>query len=192
MYQKLPGEIDRLQNEQAEITEKECILCGHCFLVCPQMRKYINSSIEKVKGYLKNGDKVYVSVAPSFASCYKDATFRKISSALKKLGFAGVEETSIGAAEVSRNFGELMKEHKMKNIITTCCPTIVLLVEKYYPGLCHTLRRWMRYDGAWQDDEKGLREPYQNGFVGPCISKSMEAQDEAGGGAVDAVCFLTG
>ena len=27
------------KNEQAEITEKECILCGHCFLVCPQNAK---------------------------------------------------------------------------------------------------------------------------------------------------------
>lgn len=179
------------KNEQAEITEKECILCGHCFLVCPQNAKYINSSIEKVKGYLKNGDKVYVSVAPSFASCYKDATFPKISSALKKLGFAGVEETSIGAAQVSRNFGELMKEHKMKNIITTCCPTIVLLVEKYYPELVPYLAP---VDAPMTAHGKMMKEVYgsriKTVFVGPCISKIHEAQDEAGGGAIDAVLLF--
>ena len=46
------------KNEQAEITEKECILCGHCFLACPQNAKYVNSSLDKVKGFIKNGDKV--------------------------------------------------------------------------------------------------------------------------------------
>ncbi len=179
------------KNEQAEITEKECILCGHCFLVCPQNAKYINSSIDKVKGFLKNGDKVYVSVAPSFASCYKEATFPKISSALKKLGFAGVEETSIGAAQVSRNFGELMKAHKMKNIITTCCPTVVLLVEKYYPELIPFLAP---IDAPMTAHGKMMKEVYGNRiktvFVGPCISKMHEAGDEAGGGAIDAVLLF--
>ncbi len=31
----------------------------------PQNAKYVNNSLDKVKGFIKNGDKVYVSVAPS-------------------------------------------------------------------------------------------------------------------------------
>lgn len=177
------------RNEQAEITEKECILCGHCFLACPQNAKYINSNIDKVKGFLKNGDQVYVSVAPSFASCYKDATFPKISGALKKLGFAGVEETSIGAKKVSEHFMELMKEHKMKNIITTCCPTLVLLVEKYYPELVPFLAPVaapMTAHGAAMKKEYG--QNVKTVFVGPCISKMHEAQQSEN--AIDAVLLF--
>ena len=177
------------RNEQAEITEKECILCGHCFLACPQNAKYINSNIDKVKGFLKNGDRVYVSVAPSFASCYKDATFPKISAALKRLGFAEVEETSIGAAKVSRHFMRLMKEHKMKNIITTCCPTLVLLVEKYYPELVPYLAP---VAAPMTAHGRAMKETYgrdvKTVFVGPCISKMHEAQES--GGAIDAVLLF--
>ncbi|WP_066648890.1 [Fe-Fe] hydrogenase large subunit C-terminal domain-containing protein [Christensenella timonensis] len=179
------------KNEQAEITERECILCGHCFLACPQNAKSINSSLETVKGYLKNGEKVYVSVAPSFASCYKDATFPKISAALKKLGFTGVEETSIGAAQVSRSFEGLMKEHKMGNIITTCCPTLVLLVEKYYPELVKYLAPVaapMTAHGKMMKEVYGSR--IKTVFIGPCISKIHEAQEEKGGGAIDAVLLF--
>ncbi len=177
------------RNEQAEITEKECILCGHCFLACPQNAKYINSNLDKVKGYLKNGEKVYVSVAPSFASCYKDATFPRISAALKKLGFAGVEETSIGAAKVSAHFMQLMKERKMKNIITTCCPTLVLLVEKYYPELVPILSPVaapMSAHGRVMKQAYG--KDIKTVFVGPCISKMHEAQESQG--AIDAVLLF--
>lgn len=177
------------KNEQAEITEKECILCGHCFLACPQNAKYVNSNLDKVKGFIKNGDKVYVSVAPSFASCYRNATFPKISSALKKLGFTGVEETSIGAAKVSQNFMELMREHEMKNIITTCCPTLVLLVEKYYPELIPYLAP---IDAPMTAHGKMMKEVYgpriKTVFVGPCISKIHEAQESDG--AIDAVVLF--
>ena len=177
------------KNEQAEITEKECILCGHCFLVCPQNAKYVESSIDKVKGFISNGDKVYVSVAPSFSACYKNVTFPKISSALKKLGCTGVEETSIGAAKVSKSFMELMEKHEMKNIITTCCPTLVLLVEKYYPELIPYLAP---VDAPMTAHGKMMKEVYgpriKTVFVGPCISKIHEARESDG--AIDAVLLF--
>mgnify|MGYP002431450396 CR=1 FL=1 len=75
------------KNEQAEILEKDCILCGHCFLVCPQNAKYIDSDLEKVKGYIKNGEKVFATLAPSFVSTFEGANLGKMSAALKKLGF---------------------------------------------------------------------------------------------------------
>lgn len=179
------------KNEQAEITEKECILCGHCFLACPQNAKQINSDLDKVKGYIKNGERVYASVAPSFASSYPEATFPTISAALKKLGFAGVEETSIGAAQVSRNFGELMKKHEMDNIITTCCPTVVLLVEKYYPDLIKYLAP---VAAPMTAHGKMMKEVYGNRiktvFIGPCISKMHEAADVTNSGAINAVLMF--
>ncbi|MEG0594326.1 MAG: [Fe-Fe] hydrogenase large subunit C-terminal domain-containing protein [Christensenella sp.] len=177
------------KNEQAEITERECILCGHCFIACPQNAKYINSSIDRVKGFLKNGEDVRVSVAPSFASCYKDATFPKISAALKKLGFTGVEETSIGAEKVSEQFMKLMTEHKMRNIITTCCPTLVLLVEKYYPELIPYLAPVaapMTAHGKLMKQEYGKN--IKTVFIGPCISKMHEASESDG--AIDAVLLF--
>ncbi len=179
------------ENEQARILEKECILCGHCFLVCPQNAKYINSSLDTVKGYIKNGERVYASVAPSYTSCFPGATFPKISAALKKLGFAGVEETAVGAGQVSANFARMTEEHKMKNIITTCCSTVVLLVEKYYPDLLPYLAPVaspMLSHGKMMKEVYGKR--IKTVFIGPCISKIYEAGDITGEEAISAVLMF--
>ena len=77
------------------------------------------------------------------------------------------------------------------SIITTCCPTIVLLVEKYYPELVPYLAP---VDAPMTAHGKMMKEVYgsriKTVFVGPCISKIHEAQDEAGGGAIDAVLLF--
>ena len=88
-----------------------------------------------------------------------------------------MEETAIGATQVSREYMRLMEEKKMRNIITTCCPTSVMLVEKYYPELVPFIApvvspavahaRMMKK--AYGDDIKVV-------FIGPCISKKQEAK----------------
>ena len=112
----------QFQNDQATIVENECILCGQCYLVCPQNAKQIHSDLERIKGYIGSKQKVYVSLAPSYASAFPDANFSVMSAALKKLGFTAVEETAIGTAQVSEQYTQLTQEAQMKNIITTCCP----------------------------------------------------------------------
>lgn len=73
----------------------------------------------------------------------------------------------------------------MPNLITTCCPKVNLLVEKYFPDLLDQLApvpspavahaRMLRQ--AHGDDIRVV-------FVGPCISKKNEAQQS---GVIDAV-----
>jgi iron only hydrogenase large subunit-like protein len=136
--------------------ESECIYCGTCLLVCPQNAKYINSDLPKVKSAIQSGEKLYVSLAPSYIAAFQGARIATISAALKKLGFAHVEETAIGAAVVTREYGKLIAAHKMKNIISTACPSINLLIEKYFP--CH---------GACQNDKTDLRRARQGRFYRP-------------------------
>lgn len=172
-------------NEQAKILEEDCVLCGTCTLVCPQNAKQINSDLPSVKREIKSGAKLYVSLAPSYVSAFPRVSFASMSAALKKLGFFHVEETAIGATEVSRAYAGLMAEHKMRNIITTCCPSVNMLVEKYYPDLLDCLApvaspstvhaRMMR--DTYGQDIKVV-------FVGPCISKKTEVKPE---GPYDAV-----
>lgn len=168
------------RNEQAEIIEKECILCGHCFLECPQNAKSIQSDVEKVKEYIKKGEKVYVSLAPSYVGIFKGANIAKMSAALKKLGFAHVEETAIGAAQVSLQYAELLQKHEMKNIITTSCPTSVLLVERHYPELIPYLAPVVSPMMAHCRMMKQVYGPrIKVVFIGPCISKKFECADVA-------------
>lgn len=60
-----PVKSIRFSGNQAYIISNECILCGHCFVVCPQNAKQIVDETEKVRVLLKSGDPVYVSLAPS-------------------------------------------------------------------------------------------------------------------------------
>ena len=164
-------------NEQARIIPEACILCGKCTLVCPQNAKQVSSDLPIIEGYRKTGAKIYASVAPSYVAAFPGKSFTALSAALKRLGFAHVEETAIGATQVSREYMRLMEEKKMRNIITTCCPTSVMLVEKYYPELVPFIApvvspavahaRMMKK--AYGDDIKVV-------FIGPCISKQQEAK----------------
>ncbi|WP_094549643.1 [Fe-Fe] hydrogenase large subunit C-terminal domain-containing protein [Petroclostridium xylanilyticum] len=183
-----PVKAIAFKNEQAQIIEEECILCGQCLLACPQNAKSVRSDVEKVKKYIEKKEKVYVSLAPSFVSAFQVSDSRKIFSALKRLGFTHVEETAIGAAQVSKEYEKLIREEKMKNIITTACPTTVALIEKYYPELIDQMAPVVSPMIA---HAKMMREVYGSRikivFIGPCISKKEECNDLQNDGIVNAI-----
>ena len=54
-----------VRDEQARIMVDHCINCGRCLEVCPQNAKTFASDMERVKGYLGQGDKTIISIAPS-------------------------------------------------------------------------------------------------------------------------------
>ena len=65
-----PVKAIRFSGNQAHIIGNECILCGRCFVVCPQDAKQIVDETEKVKVFLQGGEPVIVSIAPSFIANY--------------------------------------------------------------------------------------------------------------------------
>ena len=74
-------------SNKATIIQDSCILCGRCYLVCPQEVKVIRNDAEVVKNLFKNHQKVYVSLAPSFISYFSYTSMDEIVNGLKKLGF---------------------------------------------------------------------------------------------------------
>lgn len=176
------------RNEQARIDEKDCVLCGNCFVVCPQNAKSIHSNRAKVQAFLDTGQKVYVSLAPSYAASFNGADFSQVSAALKKLGVTDVEETAVGAEHVSADFAQLLEDDRPTNMITTCCPTVVLMVERHYPELLTSLAPVaspMLAHGRLMKETYG--PDIRTVFIGPCVSKQAEAQDPANEGCIDAV-----
>lgn len=183
-----PVKAIAFQDEQAKIIEEACTLCGNCLLVCPQNAKTVISDMEKVKGFLSKNEKVYVSLAPSFVSAFRLKDERTFFHALKKLGFTHVEETAAGASFVSKEYERLIKEKKMRNIITSACPSIVFLVEKYYPELVKDLAPVVSPMIAHAKMMKCMYGPrIKVVFIGPCISKKEECNDLQNQGLVDAV-----
>ena len=92
---------------QAHIMRDECILCGMCYVVCPQDAKRIRYDVDSAKELIKSGNPVYVSMAPSFTAWYHGAGIRDMEAALKKLGFSAAEETAIGATYVKQEYEKI-------------------------------------------------------------------------------------
>ena len=129
-----PVKAIRFSGNQAHIIGNECILCGRCFVVCPQNAKEIVDETEKVRVLLQSGDPVIVSLAPSFVANYNGAGIGALRKALKALGFADVEETAIGATIVKKEYERMLREEERDIIITSCCHSINLLIQKYFPA----------------------------------------------------------
>lgn len=180
-----PVKAIRFSGNQAHIIGNECILCGHCFVVCPQNAKEIASEVEKVKVFIHSGEPVYVSLAPSFVANYDGVGIDAMREALKKLGFADVEETAIGATMVKNEYERMIKKEKRDVIISSCCHSVNLLIQKYFPSLLPYLADVLSPMQAHCADIKKRYPNAKTVFIGPCVAKKDEAQHYEG--IVDAV-----
>ena len=180
-----PVKSIRFSGNQAHIIGNECILCGRCFVVCPQDAKQIVDSTEKVKVMIQSGDPVIVSLAPSFIANYEGVGIESMRRALKKLGFADVEETAIGATIVKNEYDRILREEDRDIVISSCCHSVNLLIQKYFPALLEYLADVMSPMQAHCADIKKRMPGAKTVFIGPCVAKKDEAEYYAG--LVDAV-----
>ncbi len=180
-----PVKAIRFSGNQAHIIGNECILCGQCFVVCPQNAKEIVNETEKVKVLLQTGDPVYVSIAPSFVANYDGAGIEAMRKALKALGFADVEETAIGATMVKNEYERILREEDRDILISSCCHSINLLIQKYFPSALHYLANVSSPMQAHCMDIKRRHPGAHTVFIGPCVAKKDEAEHYKG--IVDAV-----
>jgi iron only hydrogenase large subunit-like protein/uncharacterized Fe-S cluster-containing protein len=170
-----PVKSIRFSGNQAHIIGEDCILCGQCFVVCPQNAKKIADGTEAVRVMLSGDAPVIASVAPSFCAYYKGVGFTALSDALKKLGFYAAEETAIGATLVKQEYEKQIHSQKQDVIISSCCHSVNLMVQKYFPDLLKYLSPVVSPMIA---HSMVLKQRYPDAkivFIGPCLSKKDEA-----------------
>lgn len=181
-----PVKAIRIKNEQAEIINNACILCGNCLKECPQNAKTIKNDVYKIKAMIREGATVAVSLAPSYPWALPLDKPKRLISAIKKLGINIVQPTSLGAMLISEAYQQLIDHGQMKNIITTACPTICDMIEKYYPDLVPYMAPVVSPMIA---HGRMLKKLYGNHvkviFIGPCISKKREITDIRNDDAID-------
>lgn len=170
-----PVKSIRFENNQAHIVHDECILCGECFVVCPQNAKEIRNDVDKVKEVIKSGRPVYASVAPSFVGNYDGANITMFANALKKLGFTDAEETALGANIVKNEYERMIERNDSNVIISSCCHSINTLIQKYYPAALPFLAHVISPMQAHCKEIKKAHPDAFTVFIGPCISKKDEA-----------------
>ncbi|MDY5941555.1 MAG: [Fe-Fe] hydrogenase large subunit C-terminal domain-containing protein [Eubacteriales bacterium] len=180
-----PVKSIRFSANQAHIIGNECILCGQCFVVCPQNAKQIVDETEKARVLIQSGDPVYVSLAPSFIANYPGIGIRGMQKALKRLGFADAEETALGASVVKTEYDRILSEEKRDVVISSCCHSVNLLIQKYFPSALPYLADVLSPMQAHCADIKRRVPNAKTVFIGPCVAKKDEAEHYAG--IVDAV-----
>lgn len=182
-----PVKSIKFSENQAHIVEDECILCGKCFVVCPQNAKQIRHDTASAKALIAEFPRVYASLAPSFVANYPGATRRSMAEVLKKLGFYGVEETAVGATIVKKRYDEMVERREKDVIISSCCHSVNLLIQKHFPAALPYVAKVVSPMQAHSSDIKRRDPEAKTVFLGPCISKKAEA--EMYPGTVD--CVLT-
>ena len=120
---------------------------------------------------------VYASVAPSFAAAFPGIGIDALEDALKQLGFAGAEETAIGATIVKREYERILREETPNVLLSSCCTSVNLLIRKHYPDVLFALAPVMSPLQAHCADIKRRHPDAQTIFIGPCIAKKQEAAE---------------
>ena len=164
-----PVKSIRFADQQAHIVKEQCILCGECFVACPQNAKQIRNDVDSVKEMIASGKPVYVSLAPSFIANYENSDITSMKTALIKLGFTEVEETAIGATIVKKQYESMIKSGESKILISSCCHTVNTLIQKYYPEVLPYLAKVM---SPMQTHCTMIKEAHPEAlteFIGPCI-----------------------
>lgn len=170
-----PVKSIRFSGNQANVIADACVLCGQCYVICPQDAKQIVDNTEVAKVILSGDAPVYASVAPSFVAYFEETGIENFRKALKKLGFADAEETAIGATIVKREYERLLKEGDHEVIITSCCHTVNSLIQKHYPQLSGCLAQVVTPMEAHCHDILRRHPDAKTIFIGPCLSKKEEA-----------------
>ena len=156
-------------NHKPIVSSKECILCGKCYITCQHDAKAVKTELKEVLKWIEEGEKVILSVAPSFTSVWPSLNHLKVL--LKNRGFYMIDETAKGAKVVSEEYMNLIKDNKMENIITTCCPSINTLIEKEYGDL---VKYMAPVTSPIITHGRMLKKEYPDAkvvFLTPCIAK---------------------
>jgi len=183
-----PVKAIRFQDHQAIIDDTRCIACGQCFLACPQNARDIQSDLYKLNEALSSGRKVVALIAPSFSGFYKNKG--GFIHGLKELGFSKVVEVSSGADEVTKAYESYIADENPAYAISSCCPTVNLIIRRYYEELTDYLIPVVSPMLATGKAVKAENKEQYTVFISPCLSKKCEPLTYGNEGAIDAVITM--
>lgn len=171
-----PVKAIKVEGGYASVVPELCIVCGHCVEVCPNGAKKVRDDLAGARQLLTRKKTVLVSLAPSYVTEFPGVKAAKLIGALKKLGFAGVSETALGAQQVSAQAAALLAKNPARVLASSACPTVVAYLQRHRAqgaellmGLLSPLLTHCRMLRQHFGTDLGIV------FIGPCIAKKLEA-----------------
>lgn len=174
----------------ARIKYEKCISCGACVKQCPfgaiNDKSFILDAVDILKKSENNTKyKVYCIVAPSIATQFSYASLGQAITGIKNIGFYDVIEAAWGADLVAdKEAKELVEKGRL---LSSCCPSFVIFIEKYYPELIpyisHNVSPMVEIAKVIKKQDPSAKVI----FAGPCIAKKAEREKEDVSSLVDVV-----
>ena len=171
-----PVKAIKVEGGYASVVPELCIYCGHCVAVCPNGAKRVRDDLPSARQLLSSKEAVFVSLAPSYVTEFHGLPPVQLIAAIKKLGFAGVSETALGAQQVSAQAARLLQENPGRVLASSACPTVVCYLQKHRAGGGEMISGLL---SPLLTHCKMLRQHFGEDigivFIGPCIAKKIEA-----------------
>jgi NADH-quinone oxidoreductase subunit G len=175
------------------IIESNCVGCGQCAAVCPTgaivvknntVKLWDDLSDKKTKVVVQIAPAVRVGISEELGQKDGENVMGKIVSALRKMGFDEVFDTSTGAdltvLEETGEFLSRLEKNEKLPLFTSCCPAWVKYLENNYPDLISNLSTCR---SPMQMFSSVLKEHYSHSSkrvvsvaIMPCTAKKAEAK----------------
>jgi len=158
-------------------------MCGTCIGTCAYGAITYLDAKKEVKQLLNSEDKVVAICAPSIAGEFSDITdYRKFVKMVRLLGFSYVMEMSFGVDIIAGQYKKLTHDDfNGKYYLTSCCPSMVALIEKLYPELTGNLVPFVSPIGA---SAIVARKLYGDNLkvvhISPCVAAKKEVDRYTG------------
>ncbi|MDU1829422.1 MAG: 4Fe-4S dicluster domain-containing protein [Anaerococcus sp.] len=165
---------------RAQINSDKCVACGKCISACPFGAISDKSEIYQLIKSIQSENHTYAIIAPSFAGQFgPNVSAEQIREAIKQLGFDEVIEVGLGADLTTMNeaheYLEEVPSGKIPFMGTSCCFSWKMMVRKQFPEINDYISESstpMIYTGL----QLKKKDPNSKiTFIGPCISKKLEA-----------------
>ena len=173
--------VDAIHKDEAgfaKINFEKCISCGHCMDACPFGAIMERSQLIDVLMSIKSTRKVCAMVAPSIVGQF-NCSLPQLLTALKQAGFDKVTEVALGADVTTANEARELVERLEKGdkfMTTSCCAAWIQAVKKHLPALKQFVSNTKTPAGYTAEIEK--KKGFTTVFIGPCVSKRVEAMED--------------
>ena len=173
------GAIHSDELGRAEIDYSKCVSCGQCLVNCPFGAIVDKGQIFQLIHAIKKGEKVIAIIAPAFWGQFGEkVTPGQILTAMKQLGFEGLEEVAVGADLCAVEEAEEFMEHvpaRQPFMATSCCPAWSVMAKKEFPGFAPYISMTMTPMVFTARMMKQAAPEARMCFIGPCAAKKLEA-----------------
>ncbi|MGA1790665.1 MAG: [Fe-Fe] hydrogenase large subunit C-terminal domain-containing protein [bacterium] len=132
-----PLKAIRICKGAVQIVEERCIFDGRCLTFCPQGAIAAVGELNRAKKFIQSGEPIIASLSPTAALTF-GGDISRLKDALLSLGFSKVELMADAVPPLIYEYQAILAEES-RPLISSHCPAICELVEKYFPDAVKNL-----------------------------------------------------